>query len=470
MNRTLIILLISCLTGLWASGSADYSDRKNEITADSAFINNLSDSIRSDYVRDEIKALLDKISESKKIFCSFGIDVYKRQKFKYVMSYKTEMTISDLLDSLSDVMGKARILRVNKLDLDNGNGNKSGKQIALSDNSFKDLEKEPSYKSKAKILDLIEKTALTSFQKSSLEWIWGKSPESDAYFSTKLTFFDDHFSLYPEYRFFVGNDPFRDPKSWFFALEDYIAPGSPLPVVAEVKTEEIKEEITKNEERKPEEKLISVEEIKQEPVAEAPVQETKEPESVQKEEVKEEIVEAKNEPAPLQKEIVPVIAEPQEPEFDCGGSDEISDFTLDAVFYEKNDKNELQPVNRTVRSDDMLKELFKSGAEIKFIRLTGSDFVFEGNEVRKSNSESVIEVAGDINICLNRLKSYLAEGISEPNKKRSVELITTANKDKLSYNAHILTVYDGQTTVFTDYKVYASSEVRKDKNSWFNKL
>lgn len=459
MNRTLIILLISCLTGLWASGSADYSDRKNEITTDSAFIKNLSDSIRSDYVKDEIKALLDKISGSKKIFGRYGIDVYKRQKFKYVMSYKTEMTISDLLDSLSDVIGKAKILRVNKLDLDNGNGN--GKKISFSDNSFKDLEKEPSYKSKAKILDLIEKTALTSFQKSSLEWIWGKSPESDAYFSTKLTFFDDHFSLYPEYRFFVGNDPFRDPKSWFFALEDYIAPGAPLPVVAEVMTEEI----TKNEEIKPEEKIISVEEIKQEPVAEALVPETKEPESVQKEEVKDVVISQPAKPEPI-----PVIAEPNEPEFDCGSSDEIADFTLDAVFYEKNDKNELQPVNRTVRLDDMLKDLFKSGSRIKFIRLTGSDYIFEGSEVTKSNSESVIEVVGDINVCLNRLKAYLSEGISEPNKKRSIELITTANKDKLSYNAHILTVYDGQTTIFTEYKVYASSEVRKDKNSWFNKL
>ncbi|HAQ60620.1 TPA: hypothetical protein DCR49_01215 [Candidatus Delongbacteria bacterium] len=448
MNRTLLILLISCLTGLWASGSADYSDRENEITADSAFIKNLSDSIRSDYVKDEIKALLDKISGSKKIFRRFGIDVYKRQKFKYVMSYKTEMTISDLLDSLSDVIGKAKILRVNKLDLDNGNGN--GKKISFSDNSFKDLEKEPSYKSKAKILDLIEKTALTSFQKSSLEWIWGKSPESDAYFSTKLTFFDDHFSLYPEYRFFVGNDPFRDPKSWFFALEDYIAPGAPLLVVAEVKTEEMKEDV------------IKPEEIKTEPVAKAPVPETKEPGSVQKEEVDEVVISQHAKP-----EEIPIASEP---EFDCGGSDEISDFTLDAVFYEKNDKNELQPVNRTVRSDDMLKELFKNGAEIKFIRLTGSDYMFEGNEVRKSSSETVIEVAGDIYVCLNRLKAYLSEGISEPNKKRSIELITTANKDKLSYNAHILTVYDGQTTVFTEYKVYASSEVRKDKNSWFNKL
>ncbi len=451
MNRIIIIFLFSCFTGLWASGSADYSDRKNEITADSAFIKNISDSIRSDYVKDEIKALLDKISGSKKIFGRFGIDVYKRQKFKYVMSYKTEMTISDLLDSLSDVIGKARILRINKLDLDNGNGN--GKKISFSDNSFKDLEKEPSYKNKAKILDLIEKTALTSFQKSSLEWIWGKSPESDAYFSTKLTFFDDHFSLYPEYRFFVGNDPFRDPKSWFFTLEDYIAPGAPLPVVAEVKTESSSSTKTVQEPQK---------EVKEE-IADF----KKEPETVvaEKEEIKDIVISQ-----PAKPEAIPVISESQEPEFDCGGSDEISDFTLDAVFYEKNDKNELQPVNRTVRSDDILKDLFKNSAVIKFIRLTGSDFIFEGSEVRKSSSESVIEVEGDINICLNRLKAYLSEGISEPNKKRSIELITTANKDKLSYNAHILTVYDGQTTVFTDYKVYASSEVRKDKNSWFNKL
>jgi hypothetical protein len=445
MKKTLILIIFSCLTGLLSSGGFSYAERENEVTADSVFLKSISDSIRSDYVKDEIKTLLVKISDSKKIFSKFGIDVYKRQKFKYMMSYKTEMTISDLLDSLSDVMGKARILRINKLDLDNGNGNGNGKKIALSDNSFKDLSKEPSYKNKAKILEMIEKTALTSFQKSSLEWIWGKSPESDAYFSTKLTFFDDHFSLYPEYRFFIGNDPLRDPKSWFFTLEDYSAPGAPLPVVAEAKTEEIKIEEVK----KTDEKETPVEVVKKEPVAE-----------VKKAYISE----------PVKPEAKPEVTETQEPEFDCGSSDEIADLTLDAVFYEKNDKDEIQSVNRTVRLDNMLKELFKNGTIIKFIRLTGSDFIFEGNEVRKSNSESVIEVAGDINMCLNRLKAFLSEGVSEPNKKRSVELITSANKDKLSYNAIIITVYDGQTSVFTEYKVYASSEVRKDKNSWFNKL
>ena len=184
MKKTIIIILISFLTLLWASGGGNYTERENDVKADSAFIMNISDSISSDFVKNELKALLNKISESKKIFHPFTIDVYKRHKFKYDLAYSTSMTINELLDSLSDVMGKAKILRVNKQDLDNGNGN--GKKIALSDNSFKDLEKEPSYKNKAKILDLIEKTALTSFQKSSLEWIWGKSPESDAYFPSYL--------------------------------------------------------------------------------------------------------------------------------------------------------------------------------------------------------------------------------------------------------------------------------------------
>ena len=106
----------------------------------------------------------------------------------------------------------------------------------------------------------------------------------------------------------------------------------------------------------------------------------------------------------------------------------------------------------------------------KFIRLTGTDFSFEGSEVKKTESESVIEITGDIQICADRLKKYLSEGLNSPNVKRTAELIYSKDKNGMSYYAAVITVYDGQATYFPEYKIYASSEVRKDKTSWFNML
>ncbi|MBN2857748.1 MAG: hypothetical protein JXN63_05040, partial [Candidatus Delongbacteria bacterium] len=119
---------------------------------------------------------------------------------------------------------------------------------------------------------------------------------------------------------------------------------------------------------------------------------------------------------------------------------------------------------------NLLDSLYDRPREVKFIRLTSTDFSFEGNEVRKSESETVIEISGDVRLCSNRIKSFLSEGMTDAGRKRSAEFITGSNSDKLSYNAAIITVYDGQTSYFNDYKIYASSEVRKNKNSWFNKL
>jgi hypothetical protein len=464
MNNSLVLIIFFSIAGLIAS-EAEYSVRKSEITSDSIKINSIIDSVSSRYVKKEMQSMLEKISSSKKIFRPFGVDVYKRNKFKYELSYKTDLTILQILDSLSNVIEKSRILRINKLDIDNGNGRK----ISLADNSFKDLEKEPSYRSKDKIMELIENTALTSNQKSSLEWIWGKSPDNDAYFSSKLTFFDDHFSLYPDYRFYIGSDPFRDPKSWFFTLENY-PPAVIAPVTAETKTEPVI--IAENKEPEPaaKEKDTPVKEEKeQKMIAEIINPEPpKKHENVKKEpDRKHEIIVEKE----VKKEVIPEPVKEKEPEFDCGSAGiEAADFSLDAVFYEKNDKGGSAPVKRTLNVSELISSVYKNQNKIKFIRLSGTDFTFSNGEISKNDTESVIEITGEIGVCTERLKAFIEEGLTEPNKKRSVELITNANKDKLSYNTSIITVYDGQASVFTDYKVYASSEVRKDKKSWFNKL
>ncbi|MFO7809844.1 MAG: hypothetical protein R6V47_00535 [Candidatus Delongbacteria bacterium] len=372
-------------------------------------------SIKSEFVKEKIKGLLAKISESKKIFRPFRIDFYIRKKHNYSLTGHKDMTISELLDSLSENIEKARILRINKLDL---NGD-DGKKLALTDNSFKDLEKEPEFREKAEILKIIEETALASNKKSSLEWIWGRSPEDDAYYSTKLTYFDDRFSLYPEYRFYVGIDPLRDKNGWFYSLAEHNV---------------------------------------QEPHAIAIAERGDDQDNVPPDPQNKAVIHAENIGRGLE-------------DFDCGSSSYADiNYRADIVIYEKNTDGRLSSTLQKTDIEDLLKSVYDRPEKVKYIRLKGTDFSFRGEEVRKSESETVIKISGDIQLCSNRIKSFLSEGMTDADKKRSAEFITGSNSDKLSYNAAVITVYDGQTSYFPDYKIYASSEVRKDKNSWFSNL
>lgn len=414
MKAQLVFIILFLVSSGFISAEDNYAEREVALLSDSSSVHDLLNIVKTDFVRKEIEGILTKISDSKKIFKPFRIDFYTRKKHNYELSGHKEMTVSELLDSLSRNIEKAKILRINKLDL-NGSGDH---KTILTDNSFKDLEKETVYRKKEELLKIIEETALSSNKKSSLEWIWGRSPEEDAYYSTKLTYYDDRFSLYPEYRFFVGNDPLRDRNGWFFSLSEH----SDIP------------------------QIITAENV---PNIQVEADQT--------------------ETADLN---VGVSAERVlTEEFDCGASDYSDiEFETDMVVYKKNPEGGLTPFNRKMKIGDMLDSLCDQSGIVKFVRLTSTDFSFEGNEVRKTESESIIEVSGNIGLCFNRIKSFLAEGMTDAGRKRSVEFITDSNSDKLSYNAAIVTVYDGQTSCFQDYKIYASSGVRKDKNSWFNNL
>lgn len=405
---TAVLYLFLCVF-LYAEDT--YSERIAVLEADSLRVTELLNSVRSDFVKNEIEELLVRISGSKKIFRPFTIDFYRRNGHSYKLSGHKEMTVSELLDTLSQNIIKAKILRINKLDL-NGNGSKNA---VLTDNSFKDLGKEPSYRQKDKLMNIIEETALGSNRKSSLEWIWGRSPEDDAYYSTKLTYFDDRFSLYPEYRFFVGNDPLRDRNGWFFSLSVHTG----------------------------EQEIIAAQSLHE---TQIPLYNT-----------------GQDHNSP--EDVLPAETE----KFDCGPSSYgDSDYGTDIVEYTKTADGDLISSTLNMKMGDLLKVLYGRSRDIRFIRLTGTDFSFEGGEVRKSESETVIKISGDVNFCTDRIRSFLSEGMTGANRKRSAEFITGTNSDKLSYNAAIVTVYDGQTSYFHDYKIYASSEVRKNKTSWFN--
>ncbi len=419
INQKILTAVFFIFTLVYSAGPTDYDERAEKINSDSVYIESVIDSLSSVFVKEEIRQFLKNISDSKKIFRPFKVDIYKPQKHKYFIEKQSEMTVSEILDFISELTEKAKILRINKLDLDNG------KNFKLTDNSFKDLDKEPDYRSKEKIMEIIEQTALKSDKKSSLEWIWGKSPDNDAYYSTKLTYFDDQFSLYPEYRFYIGTDPFRDKKSWFFSLNDH-------PKIQPQKT------------------FASAETI-----------------NTADEEMRVETGDTAN--TESYKETVSEVTETEDMEiFNCGCSEPVPDFTLDIVFYEKRD-DEQAAVNRTMKFSEFFNSAVGS-IDTKFIRLTGTDYSFDAGEVSKTESESVIDITGDVKLCADRLRIHLSEGITEPNVKRTAELIYSKDKNGMSYYAAVITVYDGQATFFTEYKIYASSEVRKDRNSWFNRL
>jgi hypothetical protein len=441
MKVKLFLISFLTLSAILFSDIRDYSERDSEVLADSVKISLFLESVSSDIAKRELMEVLAGISLSRKIFKNFSVDIYSRQGHKYSLSATKSMTVSELLDLISDAAEKSRILRINKLELDNGNGGR----LKLTDNSFKDLNKDPSYRKKEVVMGIIEETALKSDRKSSLEWIWGKSDDNDAYFSTKLTFFEDRFSFYPEYRMFVGNDPLRDKKSWFFALEDHPKP------VRTVESTPLQAEIMEEPE-KPQAVAETASESAGQIIA-----------AIMNEELKE------SEDAPIQ--IVTEAASLSENVFDCGSAAfEDMNYETDYILYEKDAAGNL--VSSPLRSGigDLLNRAYSGTQVIKYIRLTSADFSYQGNETARSESESVIEITGDVSVCSKRLKAFLSEGMTGSNQKRSIEFITGVNGDKMSYNAKVLTVFDGNTSYFPEYKIYAPADVRKDKKSWFSRM
>ncbi len=383
----------------------EYDRRRSDLTSDSVAVSSLLDSVKSDYVKEQIEQLLNKISLSRRIFSEYQVEVYERNRNDYRKKERIGVTISELLDSISDVMEKSEILRVHNMQL-------GGESFEFYESTFKDLNKESEYREKIRIMEIIERAALNPNRKSSLEWIWGKSYDNDAYFSTKLTYFDDRFSLYPEYRFYIGYDPLRSSSSWFFNLKDH---------PPERDGEMLEEYYT-----------------------------SKTPDFVSGE--NEEVIEYFE-------------------EFDCGGKDITgTGFTTETFIYRTSEDGYVLDKTVSMHIDELLDAAYSTVSEVKFIRLSGTDFIFSGNEMSRNEKETFVEITGDINLCSVRISSFLSEAAKSLNKKRSVELITGINSDRMSYNAGVITVYDGQTSFFPDLRIFAPSETRNDRTSWFHKF
>lgn len=428
---SLVVVSISCF-------SRTKDERLNEIKSDSLKVNDLISTMSSEIGKEGLKDLLTKLEESKQLFEPFPVDLYYLDGIRFKFKEKRHLTIEELIDLLTEIIFRSKIIRINKLHFQNGSG-----KVNLADNTYKELDKFPEYKDVDLLRKILETTVLNSDRKSSIEWIWGRSLNNDAYFSTKLTVFDKQFTLYPDYRVFVGKNSYRDKKHWFYSLKKHST------LVAGNKVVESKS-IT-NVDTVTSEGYVGVSKV------------------------------AKVDTDTL------VIADiskyintgdvSQIKEFTCGTGNNFEydvlkdEVSVTADIYEKDEnKNYISKKIENIHLKLFVKDLLSVTHNINTIKFSKTDFIIKDDNVKKLSEEEFVEITDDVRICSERIKSFLAEALLFPDKKRSIELITNRNKSKLSYFATVITIYDGQITVFYDYKIATPSEYRKDKESWYNKL
>ncbi|NOR44167.1 MAG: hypothetical protein GQ534_01155, partial [Candidatus Delongbacteria bacterium] len=265
--------------------------------------------------------------------------------------------------------------------------------------------------------------------------------DGDAYFSTKLTVFDKQFTLYPDYRVFVGKNSYRDKKHWFYSLKEHST------VIADNKVVEPK-------------KIVNVDTAISEKEVTDVVQVNADTLII----------------ANISKDVDPIDISAVK-EFTCGSGNNFEydimkdEILLAADIYRKDNENNYVSKNMdNISLKTFVKNQLSETQNINTIKFSKTDFIIKDGNVKKLSEEEFIEITDDVRICSERIKSFLAEALLFPDKKRSIELITGRNKSKLSYFATVITIYDGQITVFYDYKIATPSVYRKDKESWFNRL
>ncbi|MBN2789788.1 MAG: hypothetical protein JXR69_06340 [Candidatus Delongbacteria bacterium] len=411
-------------------------ERLLDLKNDSLLVNELVGKMLSDTGKEGLTGVLEQLEESKQLFEPFPVDFYYLHGIKFRFGEKKYLTIDELIDLISEIIARSKIIRINKLQFDNGSG-----KVNLADNTYKELDKYPEYKNTDMLRKILETTVLNSERKSSIEWIWGKSIDQVAYFSTKLTVFDKQFTLYPDYRVFVGKNSYRDKNHWFYSLNDHST------AIADNKVVESKN-------------IVNADTASTTGDVAAVVQTDTDTLTVSN--VSEDI---------KQTDISQV------KEFFCGSGNGFEydilkdEILLTADIYEKDvNRSYVSKKTENIHLRSFVKDLLTTTQGINTIKFSKTDFIIKDDNVKKMSEDEFIEITDDVRICSERIKSFLAEALISPDKKRSIELITGRNKSKLSYFATVVTIYDGQITVFYDYKIATPSEYRKDKESWFNRL
>ena len=410
---TRITCLIFLLTTILFAES-DFEKSRKALSSDSLNISRIMWRIKDPKVKNRLHDLLDDLNLEMKLLTPYRINKYSRKKHSYTLTDSAYMPVDILLDSLKNIIDKSVVISTQREDL----------TINKKTDLYKNLNVYPEYKDKNYLRSMLYETILNSDKKRTIEWIWGRSIDDDAFFSTKLMAYDGIFLLYPEFRRFIGRDSFRNKNSWFFDLQIY-----------DPSKKDIKELIVE----KTSEKII---------------------------------VEKK-------KNIITVTPEEIKPELIIKNEDNYKtidfDLSLDTLLFNINffdqkngEKNYSLVYSKKMSIKKLINSQIKSLSRAKFIKL---------NRTRINNhSKSEEYIALNENFYKNlkenenKLKEILTEVYNNPDKKSTIEWIVGRGKKGYSYYAVVFTAYDGQLTIFNDYKKSTNSSYYNDKTSWYNKL
>jgi len=419
---------------------------RNNLSDDSLNITRILWRLKTPFIKNKMTEILKEIAYEKKLVNPYPVDFYvlnpnKRERGelgnkRYLKNKTVYMPIDKILDSLSTIIIKSVILRINKIDFDMAKFDIGLLIDPTYDNSYLNLSQFPDLKDDKKLRKLLLETVLKDDKKRSFEWIWGKSTDNDAYYSTKLTAFNGAFTIYLKYRTFIGRNSFRDKNGWFYKLANY-EQKQPERIVVLTGTKNIK----KNEPKKNDQEII----------------ENKSKEYTENIDV--EIIETKLEIPFIYETSIDTI------KFNIFQYEKVVDKDKYYLDYEKE-----MPIYSII--DSLGNKIYDA---VSVIKADGTKLKFKSNNIiENDNYNETIFVAdsttfSDISY-EEKLKTLLAQAYNHPMKRRTIEFIYGKSKSGYSYYALVLTVFNGQITIFNNYRKSAKRDYYINKKGWFSNI
>ncbi|MBN2833822.1 MAG: hypothetical protein JXR48_02525 [Candidatus Delongbacteria bacterium] len=445
MNKILIILLY-----VVSAFCNEMNNNKllDEYRNDSLSIEYMLWRVKSEDVRNKVVEILDYINNQKQIYSPYEMDFYYSKDYygkNYEKILKLDIPIDAMLDSLESIINYSKILRIvkSRISLDG-----SEKAIVLED-KFIDMDKNNEMWN----LDLLRNNLIESVTnkqiKTTFEWIWGRTSGKDVYFSTKLTSFSNHFSVYPVYRTYLGEDSFRQEPFWFSSLmeiesdimktlNDKIKNDIESKNITEKKeTDDIGSNVTivfQNSDEKA--KINQNFEIEKDDL----IQEKANSDIGKSDNQQNFISEATNEITTIEKSITLT-------------SEQTTESKLSCTFY-KRDENDLFGSFMSFEGEvsDIFTKLLTYSNEPVLIRLSGADadnyfgINTNGNELYAGFGST-----GLSGVVKKSIERMISDALLNPLTRKSIELITSKSKKQKKYYFTMITVYDNNISVFYDY-------------------
>ena len=416
---------------------------RNNLSEDSLNISRILWRLKTPFIKNKMSQILEEIAYEKKLIDPYPVDFYflnpnKRERGelgnkRYVKGKTVYMPVGHILDSLSNIITRSVILRVNKIDF---NSIKFDIGLLVGpnfDNSFLNLNLFPDLKDKEKLRSLLLETILKSDKKRSFEWIWGKSLENNAYYSTKLTAFNGAFTIYLEYRTYIGLNSLRDKNNWFNELPVF----NPSPQTGS------KDSLVL---------LSSDSEVLSTPII------------IEKDTTQAKIIIDKS--VVLEK-TVPFIYE---------NSLDTLDFNVFRYAKEIDSDRHFLKYEMELSISEIIDSLGSNITEnINAIKTDKTNIKILSKSVieNKNYNETIFlldkKISNDI-YYNEKIKTILAQSYNYPMKRKTIEFIYGKSKSGYSYYALVITIFNGQITIFDNYRKNAKRDYYIDKNSWFNGL